>query len=257
MKSFSSLAAFAVLAATGVAYADRNLTVTNKCSYTVWPGLFTDPSSKAKPTQVTGWEAAPASSTSFAVPNGWTSGRIWGRRDCDFSKQAPNDCVTGGCNGGLQCDPSTGTGVPPATVAEFTLNGDGNADWYDVSVVDGFNVPVEITNTQGCSVASCPTDLNANCPSDIAGPSGPSGNEGCKSACEANLDGNPSDSANCCTGSHDKPATCPNSTVTHYDYFKKGCPNAYAYAYDESSGTALWQCDSGKNADYTVTFCPS
>ena len=34
------------------------------------------------------------------------------------------------------------------------------------------------------------------------------------------------------------------------------CPNAYAYAFDESSGTALWTCDSGLNADYTLTFCP-
>ena len=32
------------------------------------------------------------------------------------------------------------------------------------------------------------------------------------------------------------------------------CPNSYAYAYDESSGTALWTCD--KAADYTITFCP-
>ena len=34
------------------------------------------------------------------------------------------------------------------------------------------------------------------------------------------------------------------------------CPNAYAYAFDESSNTALWTCDSGLNADYTLTFCP-
>lgn len=34
------------------------------------------------------------------------------------------------------------------------------------------------------------------------------------------------------------------------------CPNAYAYAYDESSNTALWTCDSSLNADYTLTFCP-
>lgn len=25
---------------------------------------------------------------------------------------------------------------------------------------------------------------------------------------------------------------------------------------DESSGTALWTCDSNLAADYTVTFCP-
>lgn len=36
---------------------------------------------------------------------------------------------------------------------------------------------------------------------------------------------------------------------------KQGCPDAYAYAYDESSKSALWTCDAKKKADYTVTFC--
>jgi hypothetical protein len=44
--------------------------------------------------------------------------------------------------------------------------------------------------------------------------------------------------------------------VQFYSYFKGNCPNAYAYAFDESSGTALWTCNSGLNADYTLTFCP-
>ncbi|KAF5363093.1 hypothetical protein D9757_012027 [Collybiopsis confluens] len=79
---------------------------------------------------------------------------------------------------------------------------------------------------------------------------------GCKTACTANLDGTPQDSANCCTGSHNVPATCPPSDVQYYSYFKNGCKNAYAYAYDESSKTALGTCDSSKNADYAVTFCP-
>lgn len=34
------------------------------------------------------------------------------------------------------------------------------------------------------------------------------------------------------------------------------CPDAYAYAYDESSGTALWTCDSNLSSDYTLVFCP-
>ena len=85
-----------------------------------------------------------------------------GRRNCDFSTSpGANSCLDGGCNGGLQCDPRTGTvrlyptifahtpysrilcvsppllllgtvqGVPPATVAEWTLQGDGNKDFYD------------------------------------------------------------------------------------------------------------------------------
>jgi len=34
------------------------------------------------------------------------------------------------------------------------------------------------------------------------------------------------------------------------------CPDAYAYGFDESSGTALWTCASGLSSDYTIVFCP-
>ncbi len=37
---------------------------------------------------------------------------------------------------------------------------------------------------------------------------------------------------------------------------ESNCPNSYAYAFDESSGTALWTCDAASAADYTITFCP-
>lgn len=71
------------------------------------------------------------------------------RRNCNFNDPNPaTQCADGGCNGGLVCDPHTGTvrtklisrrlcthryvkGVPPATVAEFTLSGNGNLDYYD------------------------------------------------------------------------------------------------------------------------------
>jgi hypothetical protein len=84
----------------------------------------------------------------------------------------------------------------------------------------------------------------------------------------------PGNSPNCCSGSHNTAATCPPSGVTNYHYFsayisvliptqtltprpsEDNCPNAYAYAYDESSGTALWTCPTSKNAAYTITFCP-
>lgn len=113
------------------------------------------------------------------------------------------------------------SGVPPATLAEWTLGTTQGLDYYDVSVVDGFNIPMAVTSPS-CSTASCPVDLNPNCepmnaclfiqltthiaslgPAEIAGPTDSTGaNAGCKSACEANLDGNQADSANCCSGSH-------------------------------------------------------
>ncbi|KAJ7065528.1 Osmotin thaumatin-like protein [Mycena amicta] len=241
--------------------ASRIITVKNHCSETLWPALFTDPKTgNPIPKQATGWKAEPGSHVSFEVADNWMSGRIWPRTQCDFSKDpGPTSCATGGCIGGLECDPSTGTGVPPATVAEFTLSDDSSVpDNYDVSVKDGYNVQMQITNSAGCGlpeVPSCPVNLNSDCPKrlqdlahgDVAG---------CLSSCAANLDGDPNNSKNCCTGQYDTAPTCPNSTVAYYDYFKSRCPNAYAYAYDESSGTALWYCSSDKKADYTVEFCP-
>jgi hypothetical protein len=63
-------------------------------------------------------------------------------------------------------------------VAEWTLQGDGNRDFYDgkfssrlraslklqlVSLVDGYNLPMRIDNNVGCPVAACPVDLGPNC----------------------------------------------------------------------------------------------
>ncbi|KAF7351589.1 Thaumatin-like protein [Mycena sanguinolenta] len=251
MKSFIALS----VAMASTAAAQRTMTVYNACPFTIWPALFT--SAGTIPSQTTGWVADANTTLSFQVAEDW-DGRIWGRRDCDFSTNpGPNSCLDGGCNGGLVCDVNTGTGVPPATLAEFNFNGGGN-DWYDVSLVDGFNLPMRIDNNVGCGVPSCPVDLGPNCPAALQGPFNSSGGAvGCKSACYVDgLNGNAANSPNCCSGQYDTAATCPPSGVTDYSYFKDNCPDAYAYAYDESSGTALWSCTSSLNAAYTITFCP-
>ena len=49
------------------------------------------------------WEAPPQSTEELCVPDNWTSGRIWGRRNCDFSKPEVQDCTLGACIGGLEC----------------------------------------------------------------------------------------------------------------------------------------------------------
>ncbi|PLW55336.1 hypothetical protein PCANC_02357 [Puccinia coronata f. sp. avenae] len=233
----------------------RTFTIQNNCPYTIWPAYFTNPDSPAKITsQPAGWEAKQNAPVKFDVPDGW-AGRFWGRRNCDFSKSGPDSCLTGGCNGGLVCDSATGTGVPPATLAEFKLNGDGGKDFYDVSNVDGSNLPVKIDNNKGCPTPSCTVDLNTGCPDDrLKVTDGSKVTIGCRSACQANLDGNNKDSPNCCTGSHNTAATCPKDGVQFYSFFKTNCPDAYAYAYDESSASALWTCD--QKPDYTITFCP-
>ncbi|KAF5314720.1 hypothetical protein D9611_007272 [Ephemerocybe angulata] len=231
--------------------AARQITVYNACPFTIWPAMFTDKHAGGGiPNYATGWEAPAWSVRNIQVPENWKAGRIWGRRNCDMSKPGPNNCITGGCNGGLECDRDSGTGVPPATLAEFTF--DGTNDWYDVSLVDGANLPMRITNTGGCPVAECPVDLGPNCPSELKGPFDASGFPvGCKSYCK--LTGDP---AACCTGSHNTAETCPASGVKYYSYFKSNCPNSYVHAYDEPSGRALFTCPTGNRADYTITFCP-
>lgn len=84
-----------------------------------------------------------------------SSGRIWGRTGCTFDADGRGACETGDCAGELVCKLS---GKPPSTLAEFTL-GD-TVDYYDISVVDGFNVPMHFGCNSGpglrCIDPSCP-----------------------------------------------------------------------------------------------------
>ncbi|KAJ7438889.1 thaumatin [Mycena galericulata] len=239
--------------------ADRFITVTNNCPFVIWPAFFT--ASNGLPEQAPGWEAQPNTDLTFATPDNW-NGRVWARRNCDFSTSSgPESCLDGGCIGGLICNTTTGTGVPPATLATFDFSGQSQ-DIYTVSIVDGYNLPMVITNNCACDFASCPVDLATACPLDLAGPFDSDGVPvGCKSACLVDaLAGNAANSSNCCTGSFDSDSLCPSSGVEHYGYFKTNCPNSFVYPFDESSGTAIWQCeksctDGEADVEYGVTFC--
>lgn len=246
-----SLAATLFLLAAGTSA--RVITVRNACPFTVWPGLFTGEGTA--PDFPTGWEAGSNTQVEITVPDNWRAGRIWARRNCDFSSGStgPDTCISGGCNGGFEC---VNPGVPPLTLAEFTLSGDGGRDFYDVSLVDGANIPMSIVPSVDCEVADCPVDLGPECPPELVGPFDPSGFPlGCASSCIANLSGDPANSPNCCSGDFDTPETCPVENVQFYDFFKSRCPNAYAFAYDEPSG-ALKTCPTASGANFAITFCP-
>ncbi|THU59282.1 hypothetical protein C4D60_Mb07t00480 [Musa balbisiana] len=90
--------------------------------------------------------AAAASSSAPTAPPG-RSGRFWARTGCAFDPfSASGTCDTGDCGGALRC---TVGGSPPVTLAEFTLAGSssGDQDFYDVSLVDGYNVGVGVSPT--------------------------------------------------------------------------------------------------------------
>ncbi|XP_030514522.1 pathogenesis-related thaumatin-like protein 3.5 isoform X3 [Rhodamnia argentea] len=224
--------------------------IVNKCSFTVWPGILS--SAGTAPLSTTGFALNPGESASVAVPASW-SGRLWGRTFC--SQDAANGkfaCLTGDCGSStLECSGSGAT--PPATLAEFTLNGAGGLDFYDVSLVDGYNLPMLVVpqgaaTTSGagnCTATGCVADLNTACPQELKVTStGSQGGVACRSACGAF-----GDPQYCCSGAHGTPDTCGPSRYS--EFFKSACPKAYSYAYDD--GTSTFTCAS---ADYEITFCP-
>jgi hypothetical protein len=229
----------------------RTFTLVNNTSQTIWAGAL----GKTVPGNG-GWIMAPGSSNTVTVPDTW-SGRFWGRTYCTFNSLGKGTCETGDCGGVLQCNGAGG--VPPATLAEFTLGGTTGNDFYDVSFVDGFNVPMTITPVGGaqpkpgdpywCGVAGCGTDLNPNCPAALQEKDTSGRIVACKSACEAfNTD------QFCCRGAFNIPTTCKpaNWPVDYANYFKSNCPYAYSYAYDDPTSTF-----QDKGASFKITFGPA
>ncbi|KAF2295617.1 hypothetical protein GH714_033311 [Hevea brasiliensis] len=66
-------------------------------------------------------------------------GLMWGRTFCSEDSTGKFSCLTGDCGSGkLEC--SGGGAAPPATLAEFKLDGYGGIDYFDVSLVHGYNL---------------------------------------------------------------------------------------------------------------------
>lgn len=229
-------------------------TVVNNCPYTVWPGVLSGAGEEMLAT--TGFELQRGESRGMDAPAGW-SGRFWGRTLCANDSAGKFVCATGDCGSGkVEC--SGGGAAPPATLAEFTLGssgGGGGMDFYDVSLVDGYNVPMLVApQGGGCNATGCTVDLNARCPDDLrvveASPDGGGGGENvaCRSACDAF--GSPQ---YCCSGAYASPDTC--KPTSYSEFFKNACPRAYSYAYDDASST--FTCAAAAAADYLITFCPN
>ncbi|MQL95572.1 hypothetical protein Taro_028241 [Colocasia esculenta] len=225
-------------------------TFSNNCKHTVWPGLLS--SAGSSPLSTTGFSLESGEDRSVSAPTGW-SGRFWGRTHCSTdSATGKFTCGTADCGSGtVEC---SGSGAaPPATLAEFTLDGSGGLDFYDVSLVDGYNLPMLVvpqgapTGAGGnCTTTGCLVDLNGVCPSELKVTA--VGGEGvaCRSACEAF--GN---AEYCCSGAYGNPNTCRPSTYS--TFFKNACPRAYSYAYDD--GTSTFTCAG--STSYHITFCPT
>ncbi|KAM0072329.1 putative Thaumatin family [Helianthus debilis subsp. tardiflorus] len=141
------------------------------------------------------------------------SGRIWGRTLCSTDSTGRFTYVTGDCGSGtVECNDRGA--APPATLAEFTLNGTNGMDFYDVSLVDGYNLPMMVVpegeSGGNCNVTGCMADLNKNCPSELR-LTGASESAACRSACEAF-----GDPKYCCSGAYSTPQTCNPTSFSQY-----------------------------------------
>ncbi|XP_010246990.1 PREDICTED: pathogenesis-related protein 5 [Nelumbo nucifera] len=219
-------------------------TLQNFCGYTVWPGVLSG--NGAAVLGDGGFSLPPGASLQLTAPPGW-SGRFWARTGCNFDESGNGKCATGDC-GGLNC---AGGGAPPVTLVEFTIgtnDNDNNKDFYDVSLVDGYNVGMGVRPSGGtgdCQYAGCLTDLNGSCPAELQVTDTGNNVVACKSACAAF-----NTPEFCCTGDHSTPQTC--SPTQYSEMFKSACPTAYSYAYDDASSTCT--CTG---SDYLITFCPT
>ncbi|KAK5836388.1 hypothetical protein PVK06_012175 [Gossypium arboreum] len=219
-------------------------TLSNNCPSTVWPGVLT---SSGPPLSTTGVELPSKASSVLSVP-ATSSGRIWAPTQCT-NVNGKFQCQTGDCaSGQVPCNGAGG--IPPVTLAEFTLAPNNGKDFFDISLVDGFNLPVSIApqSADGSGnyiPVSCTDNVNAVCPNELQVKGSDGGVIACNSACLAF-----NQSQYCCTGSFGTPQTCPPTNYSNF--LKSQCPQAYSYAYDGKS--ALVSCTGGAN--YLITFCP-
>ncbi|SFR28707.1 Thaumatin family protein [Lentzea waywayandensis] len=166
--------------------------------------------------------------------NEW-SGKFFARQHCKGEPGSTFHCLVGDC--GARPSHCT-TGEQPASLAEFTFAPrDEPAPWYNVSYVNGVNVPITINPTNGpppngqfCGTAGCPGALLPACP-------------------DANLRRHPE------TG---KPMLCVNpnrdAQTPYSNAIARACPKAYSWSkHDTEPGNrTMFSCrDCNK---LTVTF---
>ncbi|CAH9143180.1 unnamed protein product [Cuscuta epithymum] len=247
LRPFSPILSFCFISLFSPVF-PTTFTIVNECSDTIWPGILSN--AGAPMPETTGFSLGNGQSRAIALPAGW-SGRLWGRTGCSPDATTGRfTCDSGDCDS--VAEECNGNGAqPPATLAEFTLNGSDGLDFFDVSLVDGYNLPMLVAPTGGaqghpnCTEIGCAVDMDRVCPAELRLLDGRRKVVGCKSACFAF--GTPE---YCCSGSYATPDTCrPSNYAVN---FKSACPRAYSYAYDDSTST--FTCAS---ADYVITFCPT
>lgn len=202
-----------------------SFTVLNNCSFTVWAAAV--PSGGQQLDSGEAWN--------LKLPLG-AVGRVWGRTNCSFDSSGRGNCETGDCGGVLQCQSS---GAPPNTLVNFALNQFNKQDFFSVSLVEGFNIPIQLRPTSNeCNRSvRCAADITGQCPAELRA------GGGCNNPCTVFRT-----NQYCCGNSS---ASCEPTTLSKF--FKDRCPDAFSYPKDDA--TSRFTCLGRTN--YDVVFCPS
>ncbi|XP_044729964.1 pathogenesis-related protein 5-like [Chrysoperla carnea] len=197
-----------------------------------------------------GVELQPGERKSVYADYSWR-GRFWARTGCNSDN---NWCESGDCGGnGPQCEGRWGE--RPASLAEIGKNQWLGLDFYDISLVDGSNIPIsmEPIGVEGdgshysCTNAQCGHDFNSDCPEELKLYRGDDHHVvGCMSACTKY-----GTDQYCCEGAYYGDGNCrPNEWPVNYAaFFKERCPDAYSYAQDDQ--TSMFACRADT---YLITF---
>jgi hypothetical protein len=226
--------------------APRTITLVNRTDQTIWPAAWPGSTSGQ-----TGWTLPPDASLSFTVPPDWNA-RLWGRTGCHFGPGGNGHCRTGDCAGRYQC---RGWGEIPATLAEYDLHAYAGLDFYDISMVDGSNLPMYATPTSGeaarkvsldgcLSAGKCTTEVH--CPAALRVPRHGGPEVGCISPCARFRT-----DRYCCGGPYAE--GCSPAKTWPIDYakvFKRAEPYAYSWSGDDA--TSVYTCKG--RCDYRITF---
>jgi hypothetical protein len=167
----------------------------------------------------------------------------------------PGDCVTTFTNGGFRIEGSTGcvgnTCDPiPHTLIEMNLGAAAGAlDWYDLSHVDGANLPLGFYLVKGSFTPPTTQNecncLDRECRVDIKNTTCIERNKlrdkngkvfACAAECRVDPAGNPDHDIACCVNAASVPEKClPSAPPIQRDFqmFRFPCPQAYSYPYDE------------------------
>jgi hypothetical protein len=151
---------------------------------------------------------------------------------------------------------------------EFTLDSFDGMDFYDVSMVNGYNLPMFINtfggkkpdpiSSNGCITrpasagpSGCIHDVNATCPAVLQKKDASGNVIACNSACNVfHTD------QYCCRGAYISAAKCDpiNWPVNYAKPFKDAIPFAYAFNTDDRSSTFTCKPIAPTECNYRVTF---